>query len=310
MSRLLRCSFLIIFLLLLPACNLPQASGNPSESIPVIEISTFTSTPTVETNLPELLPPVTPSPTFAVAVITPPTSTTLPVTVPPSPAVMQNCDQAQFIADVTIPDGTVLNPGERFTKTWRIKNTGSCTWTSSYAVIFDRGTQMSGPAVQALPGNVSPGQTVDISVSLTAPTASGPYIGYWRLRNASGVTFSQFYVQIRVRETVDVPGSGAFAVIHVNYEVSTFDGEGYVGCPRVVAHITTNGAGTVKYHWTRSDGSSSASETLRFNSAGTENVEYKWYLGSAAGSQWVGIYIDEPNHQDFGHIDVNPCISP
>jgi hypothetical protein len=106
---------------------------------------------------------------------------------------------AQFVDDVTIPDGTTLQPNEAFTKTWRFKNVGTCSWTPSYAIIFSNGDAMNGPATQALTGNVNPGQTLDISVNLTAPAADGTYKGFWKLRNAAGVHFSQFYVEIKVK---------------------------------------------------------------------------------------------------------------
>ncbi|RME86928.1 MAG: hypothetical protein D6770_10705, partial [Anaerolineae bacterium] len=126
---------------------------------------------------------------------------------------------------------------------------------------------------------------------------------------AAGETFAQFYVQIEVSGG---GGSEPFAVIHVTYDLSTFDEGIYTGCPIVTAHITTNGAGDVKYHWTRSDNASTPVETLHFNSAGTKDVQKEWRLGSGAppDTYWLGIYIDEPNHQDFGHINVNKCSSP
>ncbi|MCL4531333.1 MAG: NBR1-Ig-like domain-containing protein [Chloroflexi bacterium] len=99
------------------------------------------------------------------------------------------CDWAQFITDVTVPDNTVLQPGTTFTKTWRLKNIGTCTWTTSYSLVFDSGTQMGGPNSVNFPNSVAPGQTVDISVNLTAPSTAGNYIGYWKFRNASGVIF-------------------------------------------------------------------------------------------------------------------------
>jgi hypothetical protein len=92
-----------------------------------------------------------------------------------------------------------MSPSQNFTKTWRIKNNGTCTWTPAYAVVFSTGNSMSGPASQALTGNVNPGQTVDISVNLTAPAASGDYRGDWKLRDAGGVLFSGFYVKIKVQ---------------------------------------------------------------------------------------------------------------
>lgn len=115
------------------------------------------------------------------------------------------CDRAQFVADVTVPDGTTYTPGAVFTKTWRLKNVGTCTWTTSYAMVFDTGDKMSGPDAVNLPNNVTPGQTVDMSVNLTAPSVAGSYRGYWKFRNASGVNFGigsdgtkSWWVDIRV----------------------------------------------------------------------------------------------------------------
>jgi hypothetical protein len=99
-----------------------------------------------------------------------------------------------------------LAPNENFTKTWRLKNNGSCTWTSSYALIFDSGDSMSGPASKQLTsGTVGPGETMDVSVNLIAPGSPGTYKGYWKLRNGSGVNFgigtggtNPFWVEIEV----------------------------------------------------------------------------------------------------------------
>jgi hypothetical protein len=99
------------------------------------------------------------------------------------------CDAAQFIADVTVPDGTNVLPGLTFAKTWRLKNVGTCTWSTAYALVFASGNQLGGASPVNLPGSVGPGQSVELSVSLTAPTAAGHYIGYWQLRNASGALF-------------------------------------------------------------------------------------------------------------------------
>ncbi len=288
------------------ACNLP--SGNPDQqgSDAIMTAAALTvqaqlgnipsATPTF-TSVPAPFPTV-PLPTFA------------PPTLPPSPTPTSNCDNAQFITDVTYPDNTVVAPSTNFTKTWRLKNIGTCSWTPSYAVVFFSGDQMSGPSAQALTGNVNPGQTIDISVNLTSPASNGTKVGYWKLRNAAGVTFAQFYVQIKVDSGGGGSSSGPFAVIHVTYDLSTFNEGSYTGCPIVTAHITTNGAGDVQYHWVRSDGPESV-QTLHFGSATTKNVSEKWYLGSGApGTQWLGIYIDSPNHQDFGHININKCTTP
>src|SRR5690606_27513296 len=98
-------------------------------------------------------------------------------------------DRAAFVGDVSIPDGSVVRPGQAFTKTWRLRNDGTCTWTPSYALVFGAGNALSGPAAQALGATVPPGGVVDISVNLAAPTANGDYRSEWFLRNEQGALF-------------------------------------------------------------------------------------------------------------------------
>jgi uncharacterized repeat protein (TIGR01451 family) len=99
------------------------------------------------------------------------------------------CDAAQFLGDITIPDGTSIAPGASFTKTWRLMNVGTCTWTTSYTAIFVTGSQMSAPSSINLPTSVAPSATVDISISMIAPTAPGSYKGEWELKDPGGTIF-------------------------------------------------------------------------------------------------------------------------
>jgi hypothetical protein len=117
-------------------------------------------------------------------------------------------DNATFVQDVTVLDDTRFSPGENFTKTWRLSNSGTCTWTSNYALIFADGDQMSGESPQLFTTEVIPGQTIDLSVDLTAPASNGTYRGNWLLRNEKGDLFGlgtngdkPFWVQITVGET-------------------------------------------------------------------------------------------------------------
>lgn len=148
----------------------------------------------------------------------PPTLTVVPVTNTPVPTSTQippvtYCDWVAFVKDVNFPDGTVVAPGETFTKIWRLKNRGTCAWTSDYMLVFSSGTQMGGTTAVRLPGTVLPGQTVDVSVTLTAPAAEGPYTSNWMLRNPSGALFGTgekaniaFYVDVQVKKPVaDTP---------------------------------------------------------------------------------------------------------
>jgi hypothetical protein len=149
---------------------------------------------------PQSYTPVAPSPTTpvlppeATTAAPPPTAVVTP-TVPPTPqptgtATQSPCtDSAKFVDDITVEDGTVFEPSTPFTKTWRLTNNGTCPWTTAYALVFQEGNQMGGPDTVPFTGTVAPGATVDVSVSLVSPSASGSYEGKWMLRNATGQKF-------------------------------------------------------------------------------------------------------------------------
>ncbi|MEX1248586.1 MAG: NBR1-Ig-like domain-containing protein [Anaerolineales bacterium] len=109
-----------------------------------------------------------------------------------------DCDVMAFIADVTVSDGEEIAAGTPFTKTWQVKNGGSCTWTTTYTIIFSSGDQMGGASSQALAISVAPGSTAEISVFLVAPATAGSYTGWWALANTSGQGFGYFSVVIEV----------------------------------------------------------------------------------------------------------------
>jgi hypothetical protein len=118
------------------------------------------------------------------------------------------CDRAAFVSE-TIPDGTNFNPGQAFTKTWTLKNTGSCTWNANYDVVFSSGASMGSPAAKQLTsGTVGPGQSIQISLDLKTPTSAGTHRGEFKLRNGNGVLFGigdnegPFWVEIDVEGTL------------------------------------------------------------------------------------------------------------
>lgn len=131
------------------------------------------------------------------------------VTTTPSATAPACSNRAEFVRDVTVGDNTRIQPGESFTKTWRLRNTGNCTWTTAYTAVFDSGDQLSGPDVAALPAEVPPGRTVDLSVSLVAPLKKGQYQSFWKLRSGDGQVFGlgergnrAFWVLINVPVTI------------------------------------------------------------------------------------------------------------
>lgn len=97
-----------------------------------------------------------------------------------------NCtDSAAFISDITVPDNANFAQNKTFTKTWRVKNTGSCTWTDQYTLTFLSGAQMGAPDSTPLSAT-KPGATLDISIEMTAPTKDNAYRADFELRNAAG----------------------------------------------------------------------------------------------------------------------------
>jgi len=105
--------------------------------------------------------------------------------------------------DVTVPDNTIMSPGQEFVKTWKIKNIGIGTWGEGYKMIYSYGDKMGGVA-QALTAAIAPGQEVEVSVSFKAPALPGTYQSFWTLQNPNGIAFQGndgkvLYVLITVR---------------------------------------------------------------------------------------------------------------
>lgn len=221
MTRLMlyRVVILLAALLILASCNFPMI--NPAQPNPGMIYTAAAETAMANATL-----LAQPRPTITFFITPLPSQTTTPVpgstlaptnspaqtatlgagTTPPAGTAAADCDQARFVEDVTIPDGTVFAPAERFTKTWRLENTGTCTWTSSYSLVFVEGDRLG--AQEALPlssTNIPPGSEVLVSVEMTAPDSNGRYRGDWKLRNSGGQVFGvgeegdkTFWVQIDV----------------------------------------------------------------------------------------------------------------
>lgn len=191
-------ALLVVLLLIVQlACNLPSGPDAP-DTVATLN-GLYTAAAQTSTAAASSATPGLPLPTGTQSGAVSPTPFNT------APAVVR-CDAAAFVKDVTISDGTVLAPNSGFTKTWRLQNNGTCTWTTAYSVVFISGNSMNGPSSVGLPHNVGPGQTVDISVNLNSPGSNGNYRGYWKLRNASNTLFgiganadTAFWVDITVK---------------------------------------------------------------------------------------------------------------
>jgi hypothetical protein len=317
-------SLIICFSLMISSCNLPLGGSSPSATAPVQDIVGTAAAQTVqalstqiaETAQPQKNPTNTldaNAPTDTNTPIPEPSDTPEPTqtrTLAPPTATLGPLDKLGDVKDITYADGTVVAPGTTFTKTWRLTNAGTTTWGAGYAVVFFSGDAMSSPASIPITASVPPNGTVDVSVALTSPSTSKSYTGYYKIRNAGGALFGfgvnadqAFWVKI----TVGAPAtSSVFAVVSVT---ATVDDDNVTSstCPyefTFTAKIKVNKAGTVTYHWDKSDGTSGSSTDLDFSSAGSQTVTDTWSLGSASHtySIWERIYIDDPNHQAFPKV--------
>lgn len=178
-----------------PAAPSPDPAAIQTQTMAAIQSQAPTATVATPTHSPE---PDTATPTTTITPTSSPTGT----------AVVNLCDRAAFVEDVTIPDGTEIEAGSEFTKTWLLRNDGTCTWSSTYQVVFASGDQMGGPNSKQLSSEpIAPGETVQVSVNLTAPDEPGSYLGNWVLQNTAGSRFgigptnSPFWADITVVET-------------------------------------------------------------------------------------------------------------
>jgi hypothetical protein len=201
----------ILLALLLAACA-PKATPMPTPDIGAIQtaaaqtvIADISATADAAASLTPLA-----SPTLEPTLDSAPTVTvTMTMGVLSTPGIIGTdaglCDDSNYnpaTVDVTysdIPTIPEVTPGQEFIKTWKIRNTGACTWGAGYTIVYAYGEKMSGvPA--ALTTSVIPNQEVDVSVQFKAPAKAGQYVSTWRMANAAGSAFGQFfYVKIIVR---------------------------------------------------------------------------------------------------------------
>ena len=126
-----------------------------------------------------------------------PVAPTSQVSQPTLPAMSP--DNATWIADVTVPDDTVFWKNETFTKTWKIENSGTTTWDSSYKLVYVDGPLLGETLVVSIVNPVKPKNQIELSVPMKAPTTLGTVTNYWRMMNGKGQFFGDvLYLRIVV----------------------------------------------------------------------------------------------------------------
>ncbi len=199
-----------------PELILTAANQTAAALVTQIVASTPSATPFTPTPTYDVVQTIAAQTAFAIqtqaAGLTPsPTQMSATTPVPPG----ASGDRAIFVADVTIPDGSVIAPGATFKKTWKLQNAGSATWTTSYSFAYLSGEKMGTITSVPLTQSVAPGAQIEISVDMVAPTNAGSYQSYWKMKNASGQLFNDsVYVLITV-------GAGANPTVTAGTPVGT-----------------------------------------------------------------------------------------
>ena len=292
-----------------------------------------TWTPTPQPPTATQRPTYTGTPTLIPTQVTP--AVTLAITL--TPGGTPGIDSAEFIADVSIPDGSVMAPGQAFTKTWRLRNNGTAIWTTAYALVFYQGSQMGAPANSPLAKEVGPGETIDITINMTAPAANGSYTGNFMLRNTSGKLFGVgknangvIYVMIKVSNTggavtpvgtagpsptpgtiTPIPGGPTITAATLSVDRVSFTG----ACPvrlNFTGAITSTGAGSYTYQLQAGSNNSKFTFTLpdpqtaTYKNSGTNNLVITYYLDiESTINGWARLSVTGGNTLESGQVSFS-----
>ena len=296
--------------LLLSACG--SSAANESA------IATSVAQTVQARSTPEVLPTATsPAPTATLSSLTLPAATVGAPTATGAAAV-QFCEASASLVGETFPDGTILQPGTVFTKTWSIQNSGTCVWDASWQLVFYGGALMDGVTVYNFPQPAQPGDTVEVPIILRAPAQGGQHTGEWMLKSPWGASFGvgQYSVPLSVSIVVGsiTPDSKrtetVFGVTAVTYQVERTCAPANTFYT-ITANITSNGPVEVEFFWIQSDGNSDMTNRVTFTEATTKSVQREWsqHKDSADNERWVQVVVDSPTYQEFDKV-VLPGLCP
>lgn len=225
----------------------------------------------------------------------------------------EGCLIATYIGE-TVPDGTVLETGQYFTKSWSIRNDGTCTWHKGYKLVYWGGDILGGSTEYEFFEDIAPGNTMTFPIQLLAPNTAGNYGGEWKIKSPSGWVFGvgSYDVPVSVNIVVGNPGDIDYGITSVVYAL---DREPDFGCPTNVhwiinATITVSGRMTVVAQFQQSDGNHTLKETLVFEEAGSQTISVDWtlYKGAGPAPRWVQVVVSKPEKIYYPtYTFVNNC---
>jgi hypothetical protein len=303
---------LIILSLIISACE--KSTEVDAESIAT------SAAQTVEARFTEMAKTTTPEPSAPVEESAPageeatPTATTVPTETPASntgEVLPDDCLVANFAGE-TVPDGTIIAPGEYFMKSWSITNNGTCTWHNGYKLVYYNGNLLGGATEYPFFEEIAPGETMTFPIQLLAPTEPGIYEGAWKFQSPSGHIFGVGQYDAPVSVNINVGDNLKAGITSVHY---TLDRNPDVGCPtnvdwNIIATITVSGPMNIVAQFQQSDGNHTVKKTLIFDEAGSKNMSVTWTLHKNAGPapRWVQLVVLEPKETYYPtYTFVNNC---
>ena len=304
-------TILTLITLFASACGSPQLNESAVSTAVALTVQAQTTTEPVATAT-SSAPTFTPDP----LTLTPLAAT--PTTAPVTGGAVQNCTASASLVGETVPDGTILQPGTTFTKTWNVQNNGTCTWDASWQLVFYGGALMDGITVYNFPQPAQPGDTVEVPIILRAPAEGGQHTGEWMLKSPWGQSFGVGQYSVPLSVSIVVGGltpesrrtETVFGVTAVTYSVdrrcapaNTF----YT----ITANITSNGPVEVEFFWIQSDGNSDMTNRVTFTEATTKSVQREWsqHRDSAPNERWIQIIVEDPTYQEFDKV-ILPNLCP
>ncbi len=299
-------ALLISVLLLVSACGSSQQSAIATSVAQTVQAGeSLTKIANV--------PPATQTPaapgveTTLAPAITPTAAATL-VSAPVDP----NCVKASLVGE-NPPDQTILTPGQYFWKTWTLQNTGTCTWTTAYQLVFWNGDRLGSSISYALPDDVAPSETTDISIYLQAPDTGGSFTGFWRIKTpwesdfgvgqydapiSTSIVVSSITPESRKTETVFGVTSVTYTIDRSCSSANTF----YM----ITAYISSNGPVEINFMWIQSDGNNDENNRLNFTEATTKAVQREWsqHKESSSTPRWAQVIVTSPTYQEFDKVPL------
>ncbi len=296
---------LTIITLLSAACG----SAESDESA----ISTRVAQTVQAQNTPETLPtPISPALTATPSSLAPLTATVAQTVTPlTGGAPVEFCTASALLVGETYPDGTIIQPGTTFTKSWQVQNNGTCTWDARWQLVFHNGALMDGATVYNFPQPAEPGQTVEVPIILRSPSEGGQHTGEWMLKSPWGESFGVGQYSVPLSVSIVVGSSTpenrrtetVYGVTAVTYEVERTCAPANTFYT-ITANITTNGPVDVTFTWAQSDGNNRRNNRLSFTEASTKSAQREWsqHRDSSQNPRWVQVIVDSPGYQEFAPV--------